>query len=399
MLYDGKNTYLYDHPNPPVEFSARPGSNGALSSPGLHEQVRANTMINFNGVWTATVMLPLINNDNLIDQAAVCIHEMFHVFQMQCHPGWFANEAELFMYPVIDSHLLALKRVETEMLVRASSALNEADLVGWSKAAMATRQQRFALLASGAMEYDRHIEGTEGLAQYIQVKASGNPDGVITRPAGGFEPDRVRQSAYYSGIHLGLILDRLMPGWREQREKQDTLNLDDLLNITLTKRNEPAYNLPGDEMQAYEKQAQSDTLALVEARQHLFAEFLDAPGWSIEVLAASNAPLFPLGFDPMNLCVIDSKQVIHQRYGKLGNAAGQIEILDRWMLSIGKGSHPLFEGVIRALITGLKEEPKLVDKDGVLYLSSKGINATFRGAHLKRESQRITVILSEEPGK
>ena len=101
MLYDGQDTYLYGHPSLPAGFAAKPGTNGAYIFPGLHDQVRANTMIEFNGVWTATVMLPMLGGGT-IEQAAICIHEMFHVYQKRNHESWFANEAELFMYPVAE---------------------------------------------------------------------------------------------------------------------------------------------------------------------------------------------------------------------------------------------------------------------------------------------------------
>ena len=349
-------------------------------------------MIEFNGVWTATVMLPMLGGGT-IEQAAICIHEMFHVYQKRNHESWFGNEAELFMYPVAESHLLAMKRMEIEMLVRAVSALDEAGLVGWAEAAMELRRARFKLMSEGAVEYDRHTEGTEGLAHYIQVKASGSLEGAMRRPAGGFAPDRVRQSGYFSGIQIGLALDRLMPDWRERREQQDTLNLDDLLNEALAKRSKPLLSLPSDERLIYEEKAAADTKTLQGQRERVLEDLLNAPGWSVEVLAPAVAPLFPQGFDPMNLCVVDMKHVIHQRWAKVGNAAGQLEILDRAMLTEGQGNHPMFEGMLRALVTGLEKEPALSVEDGAVEISVQDLTVSFTGAELKRQGRRITIIL------
>jgi hypothetical protein len=107
-IYDGENTLLFRHPAPPTGFYESPEHPGVLRYAGRHPSVAANTSIELNGVRTATLM-PGAEGASLRRRAGLLIHEAFHVFQREHHPGWSADEAELFAYPVADAELLALR--------------------------------------------------------------------------------------------------------------------------------------------------------------------------------------------------------------------------------------------------------------------------------------------------
>ncbi len=48
------------------------------------------------------------------------------------------------------------------------------------------------------------------------------------------------------------------------------------------------------------------------------AAFLGRPGWKLEI--ASAQPLWPQGFDPLNVTLVARGEILHRRWVKLGNA-------------------------------------------------------------------------------
>lgn len=67
----------------------------------------------------------------------------------------------------------------------------------------------------------------------------------------------------------------------------------------------------------------------------------------------STAPLWPQGFDPLNVERIAPTGILHKRYLKLGNDTGYVEVLGASAITDGFGPHPLFQGIRHAVIAGL----------------------------------------------
>ena len=55
----------------------------------------------------------------------------------------------------------------------------------------------------------------------------------------------------------------------------------------------------------------------------------------LEVIARE--PLFPQGFDPMNLRLLFENEVLHTRFLQLGNASGSLELLSLSAITRGSG--------------------------------------------------------------
>ena len=126
-------------------------------------------------------------------------------------------------------------------------------------------------------------------------------------------------------------------------------------------------------------------------REQLWREFLEAGGWILLIETAD--PVFPQGFDPWNVERVSAAEVLHTRWLKLGNAAGSLEVLDHRCLTEGSGKHPLFEGVGRATVTGLRSEPRIEETGGRLLLTAEGIHLDFRGGRVSRSGQTLTVTV------
>jgi hypothetical protein len=385
-IFDGSRTLLFRHPAPPPAFTPLRSQDNVWVHPGRDSSVSANTSTELGGVTVATLM-PMADSIPLLRQAGILVHELFHVFQRAHHPTWAANEADLFTYPVHDARQLSLRHLETMALRQALMTTTDSGARCWARTATRLRQERFALLPAGAAAYEHGTELNEGLATYVERRATGQPDSTILSPA-GFSPTQVRQRAYRTGVAIGRLLDRFAPDWRDTLEQRDSLSLDAMLTTATSSADsscafsvavrDSISELTGTEVQALAQQ-------LASARK----SFLEQLGWQLVVSAAH--PLMPQGFDPLNVQVVAPGEVLHSRYVKVGNDAGSIEILGRPSLTRAAGAHPLFNGVRTLTVTGLKAPPSVASANGALTLSGDGLTATFRGATVDTAGQVIQV--------
>jgi hypothetical protein len=258
---------------------------------------------------------------------------------------------------------------------------------------MRLRQERFAALPGSAAAYERGTELNEGLATYVEHRATGEAD-TARLPADGFAPEAVRQRGYRTGIAIARLLDRFSPDWRTALEQHDSTALDILLSTALDARasDAPACVFPAALHDSVQTIAAADVRALHTRRAEQRRAFLEQPGWRL-VIVAGDAPLFPQGFDPLNVQRVSGGEVLHSRYLKLGNALGTIEVLGRASLTEAAGTHPLFNGVRALTVTGLASEPVIADAKGVVTIKAEGVSAELRGATVERASEIVTVHL------
>lgn len=391
-IYNGDRTFLFRHPAPPEGFQQLPGHQGVWTYTGRHPSVTSNRSIELGGALTATVM-PSASGASLRARAALVIHEAFHVFQRRRHPAWSANEVELFAYPVSDAPLLALRRQESEALRRALASGEMPETVCWTRTAMALRAERFSRLPSGAVAYERKSELNEGLPTYTEYRALGEVR-VDVLPAEEFAPEAVRQRAYQTGAAIALLLDRVSADWRATLAHNDSTSLDSLLATALPVQSAAVRDcvFAPEETARFQSTAAGDVEVLRARRSEQRSEFLRRPGWRI-VITAGATPLFSQGFDPLNVHLVAPDVVLHSRFLKLANDHGSIEILGRGSLTQAAGAHPLFNGVREVTVTGLGDDPTVVERSGSVLISGDGFTAELRGAVMERSEQALTVRL------
>lgn len=380
-VYDGTRTYLVHHPKLPEGFQPVANRPGTFIFEGRHDSVRANTGTELNGVPTATADLSK-GIKSTAAAAALLVHESFHVYQKAAHPGWTANEAELFTYPVDDARGLAQRRMETVALVRALQAKKDDDARCWARAALEARRTRFAALSEGAAAYERGIEKAEGLAQYVEDRAIRAPARLSEAD---FPAEEIRQRGYATGQAWAILLDR----FGDWKPGLGDTSLDAALRPRLAAEGR-ACALTEAETQAASARAEREVAEVVAGRGKRKSAFLAAPGWTVEVVAGSE-PLWPQGFDPWNVANLGDHLVLHTRWMKVGNGSGSLEVLDRPSLTEGVGPHPLFNGARRLVVTGLPE-PKVVATEGQVTVETEGAKGTFR-ARLEREGQKVRLLL------
>ncbi|HSJ65478.1 MAG TPA: hypothetical protein VK922_16415 [Gemmatimonadaceae bacterium] len=394
-IFTGGRTWLFRHPAPPDGFSPVPGAPGVHAHENRHPRVTSNTSAEIGGVVTATLLADGARaTRSATTLAAVALHEAFHVHQRARHPGWIANEGDAFLYPVADPALLELRRLESAALRRAVRAADSATAACWARQALDARDRRFAAMDSAFVAYERLNELNEGLASYVQMRAGGVVDSI---PEGGFAADAVRARVYATGPALGQLLDRLDPGWAGRLARNGGPSPDEVLAQAVGRASTTACAWPGDERDRIATQAQADVAALRASRTERRRAFDGQGGWRIVIRAAAGLPLFPQGFDPLNVQPIDGG-LLHTRFLELGNGDDRVRVIDEGgadltTLTVGAGAHPLFNGVREAIVAGL-ERPR-VERDGTrLVLDATGFAATFADAELEESGQTIVITLA-----
>lgn len=399
-IYDGTHTYLFRHPKVPEGFvRADDDESGSLVFDGRHPAMTANSSAEIGGVMTATLLIEDIDQErDSASLAGIAIHEAFHVFQRLRYPAWAANEGVLFTYPVDGPALLSLRRLETEALRRALEATDSQESECWARLALSHRAERFSEMDAEFTDYERGTELNEGLATYVQHKADGR--GTVKVPTEGFAATEIRSRAYVTGAALAMLIDRIDPGWPNLFDTNSRHSLDQILQSRLNsgaRSRTGACEFTPAETQAAEEQARRDVAAVNAARVERRARFDDRGPWRLVIRAAEGRPLWPEGFDPLNVENIQGG-VLHTRFLRLGNDQGDLEAIDTGdvdieALTVAAGSHPLFNGIKEVTIAGLPEI-EMAAEDGGLSVQVPGFKAEFELASIYREAGATIVQLA-----
>ena len=106
------------------------------------------------------------------------------------------------------------------------------------------------------------------------------------------------------------------------------------------------------------------------------------------------SPLFPAGFDPLNVRVLDERRILHTRWIRLSNGTASVEVLGRTALTRGRRGHPLFAGIERLRVTGLRE-PRVDRAGDTLRVRGEGLDVEVVGGRLERDGRTLRIVVPE----
>lgn len=285
------------------------------------------------------------------DQLALIVHEGFHVYQSRTAPSRETNEMLLIAYPTLSVKNNTLFALEAGELRRAIDTHDPAAIREAALRWLALRDERRTELPARATEYEDGIEFVEGLAKYTEYRLyevlEGRTPGPGLMEAQGFRgygdlsaqrrelldemqknmrgevnvnndpygTAPVRFRLYYSGMAVGLLLDRIAPDWK-QRLWSSNSSMTEIARAALHPSDaERAAALAAVRSSA----AYSDTFAaktkLAEAGRKEFAARLTAiesgtgTGITIDYSALPSSKV-GLGFTPFGITVVDSDRTI-----------------------------------------------------------------------------------------
>ena len=319
--------------------------------------------------------------------AAVLIHEAFHVYQDEALPGFLANEALLFEQPVDDAEWLLARRAESECLRRAWLAFGDDDAaLGWARAALDWRQR---MAEAGDVTYTRGLELREGTAQYVQYRAHDERE-TPPLPADGYAAEDIRERGYGAGETWARLLDRAHAPWASELAPDGSVSLDEALERALEGAELAPRALSDAWLTRARARAAEDAAAVTARREARLGEFLGRSGASL-VLQPLHGPLWVERFDPLNLEPLSAGQVLHTRWLRAARGEQRIECEDLDVLSLPAGGHPLFEGVAGLVLTGLEAVPEVVVEGDVTRLRAPGLSVDLMGAEVQTRGDRLIV--------
>jgi hypothetical protein len=213
----------------------------------------------------------------------IILHEAFHVYQDKAAPDKYADESVVAQYPILNPENNALYVLEGNILRDAVLARDSKSKLELIKKFVAVRSFRQSLLDSAFVEYENLNEYVEGLAKYVEYKfllkaediepikemyyvagfngyrgvlpkkfrdAVDNMVNVVSvnddRFGNKFGTGPLRFKLYDLGAFQALLLDDVMPGWKEKIF---------LPNVYLTNLLKQAVNLTPEESKAYLEKA------------------------------------------------------------------------------------------------------------------------------------------------
>jgi len=393
-VYDGAKTYLFRHPSPGPDFTRLDPGTHVMS--GRHPAVNSNTSAEIGGVATATLMADGKKGDQPADElAAVALHESFHVYQRAHHKGWSGNEGDMLLYPFDHAATLALRRMETEALRRALATKSKAETECWARRALSLRYTRFAGMDSAYSRYERLTELNEGLATYVELYALWRKPEF---PKDEFAAEAIRQRVYTVGPAWAYLLDLFYSEWKQALEKNDRQSLDGMLAESLGSDDRTGgCDFTREEKFAFTARAQKDAGAVIAKRKERREKFDARDGWRIVVESSAKHLLWPNGFDPLNVELVDGG-LLHTRFASLKNDDGSVEVLDGegadiTMFTSGPGPHPLFNGVSRAeIIVAAKPHVNIWGEHRV-EVKAPGVKVRLEHADVHEKERAVIVRL------
>jgi hypothetical protein len=390
-VFDGVNTYLFDHPSPPEGFKLLNAEKDVHVFEGQHMQVRGNSRVQINGIWTATSVLRTHSRltgerYSLQNMAGIIVHEQFHVFQRNEHPEWRPNDGYLFNYPLDTPEMLALRMMEVEAFRRAAAAKNLKEVSDWAREALKWRDKRHGLLNDALAQYEGELQRFEGLAEYIEC-VSGDKDLSQLPVDPGFAPGAIRHMGYILGRWMASILDRLKPGWKEIMESGETEYLHEILETTLPS-SDPASLFSGSDQEYFFQKAREAVSNRKGVVQKLREEFESQPGYRIEI-ESDSSPLRLLMFFADRTEALTQKELLHLSLLMLRNEKGFVSIRDLKSITKNDGSTQ----VVKLTVTGIEDKPDIEKTEDRVKITAKGFQAEFTNSEVKEQQNVIKIVL------
>ena len=390
-VFDGLNTYLFKHPSPPQGFMPFKGKKDMHVFEGQYSQVRGNSRVQINGIWTATSVLRTHSRltgeqYSLQNMAGIIVHEQFHVFQRLDHPEWRPNDGYLFNYPLDTPEMLALRMMEVEAFRKAAAAQDAGEVSGWTREALKWRNRRHGLLDDALAQYEGELQRFEGLAEYIEC-LSGDKDLSQQSVDPGFAPGAIRHLGYVLGRWMASILDKLKPGWKDIMESGKMEYLHEILETTPSS-SDPNYKFSDDERESFFRKAREAIAKRKGIVQRLREEFESQSGFRIEIVSESTLLRLRMFFADRTEA-LSQKELLHTSLLMLQNEKGSVSISDLQSVTENDGSSQ----VVRLTVTGIEDKPIIERTEDKIKVTSKGFVGEFTSAEVKEQQNVIKIIL------
>jgi hypothetical protein len=392
-VYDSINTWLFFSDYAPDGFEPAKGDSEVYIFKGQYPLVRGNSIARFGETWTATSILSNYSrrtNERYTpkDMAGIIVHEQFHIFQRTRHQGWRQNDGVLLFYPRETEEALFLRRIEKEAFKRAVMSEPKEESAGWAMAALEYRKERLNRLPVQYGNYEKDLQLTEGLSDYIERIARGVDPLNASNMTNGIAPAGVRDLGYWEGRWIAMILDRLSPDWKNHLENNDTLYLEEILESELQDLpcGKPAFT--DIEIGQIKDEADKDFNLWQIKKAEEIDSYKKLPGYRIEINSMSD-PLNIRIFEPLEIEILPERAVFHRMIFSAANQKGSIRIFN----------HPCITGfdesyrLVNLIIYGLPGLPVANPEEKKLTFRYEGTTLELNYAELRQDDSGFFLTL------
>ena len=396
LVFDGLNTYLFHSRETLDGFVQTEKDPAVWVYKGQHPQVRGNSIIRIGEDWMATSVLSASSRRtgekyDLKDMAGIIVHEQFHVFQRNHHPQWRQNDGLLLRYPEETAEALLLRRMEKESFKRAVVSEERKEIVGWAKLALQFREERLGRVELPFALYEKELQLTEGLSDYIERMARGLDPLNASNITNGIAPAGIRDLGYVEGRWIAMIMDKLSPGWKSQLEREDSLYLEDILKAVLDDSPVPKRVLKEPEVETIKTAADVDFSEWQTRKKSEIEKFFDTPGFRIEIRSPDNPFVIRL-FEPLEMEILDDGGVYHRLVFIAGNARGNLMIRSHPCITWFNNAYR----ITKIMINGLQQAPEIIEAEKKLIIKENGITVQLNYSSLRKDGSRYVVDLGME---
>ena len=393
MVFDSINTWLFYSETIPDGFIEVEDHKGLYKYTGQFPLVRGNSIVNVNNSWIATSILSSYSKRtgekyNITDLAGIIIHEQFHVFQRIKHPGWRQNDGYLLLYPSETHESLFLRRIEKEAFKRAVLANKQEEIIGWVKEALHFRAQRLNGINSTYGFYEKELQRTEGLSDYIEKVVRGTDPLNTSNMTNGIAPAGVRDLGYIEGRWIAMILDKLNPNWKIELEQNDALYLEDILKNTINNLSIDSISFSDSEIDSFKAEAETDFKKWSVKKYEEVKQFNDMRGFQIEINASSK-PLAIRIFEPLEIEILEDRSVFHRLILAAGNESGTLRIMNQPSISWFDNSLR----IVKVVFSGLNESPKIIENENRILINNSNITLDLKYAKMSFENSLYRIEL------
>ena len=382
-VYDSVITWLFFTDHSPDGFRKADDYDGAFIFEGQYHLVRGNSVVRFGETWTATSVLSNYSrrtNERYTpkDLAGIIVHEQFHVFQRAKHPGWRQNDGVLLFYPEETTEALFLRRIEKEAFKRAVLSTDSKEIAGWSATALGYRKERLEMVPAQFGDYERDLQRTEGLSDYIERIARGVDPLNASNMTDGIAPAGVRDLGYWEGRWIAMILDRLSPDWKMLLESNDTLFLEEILESALSGLPARSQSFTKAEISQLRSDSENDFSEWQTRKAKEIERYLNLPGYNIEISSITH-PLNIRIFEPLETEILPERGVFHRVIFSAANQEGSLRVFNHPCITWFDESYRL----VKLNLHGLQEAPEVNREEKKLILKYQDISLELNYTELE----------------
>jgi hypothetical protein len=261
-------------------------------------------------------------------------------------------------------------------------------MVGWAKLALQFREKRLGLVDPPFAFYEKELQLTEKLSDYIERMARELDPLNASNMANGIAPAGVRDLGYVEGRWIAMIMDKLSPGWKSQLEQEDSCYLEDILKAVLDELTVPKKVFKDPEIDIMKAAAHADFSEWQLRKKAEITKFFDTPGFRVEIHSPDNPFVIRL-FEPLEMEILDDGGVYHRLVFMAGNERRNLRIMNHSCLTWFNDSFR----VIRLMINGLKQAPESIKDEKKLIIKENNISIEINYSKLSIDKNRTIVDL------